>query len=112
MEIEDEFEELVEEKEERKEFVLLASAILRYLITDDEEMDTLIMCKGTRLNLVTTDKAVYEALGSVKPYDGFKLNKLVKLFEVCRIKWANEKKILTDERVQELRGAALKQAKE
>jgi hypothetical protein len=93
---------------EGKEFLLLPSAVLKYLIGADDEIDTLIMCKSSELKIKTTDKAIYEALGSIKPYDEFKLNKLVKLFEVAEVSAAKEKPILTDERVEELRSQALK----
>ncbi|MBW3011875.1 hypothetical protein KY311_01700 [Candidatus Woesearchaeota archaeon] len=97
-----------EETGERKEYILLPSAILKYLIGADDEIDTLIMCKSSELKIKTTDKAIYEALGSIKPYDDFKLNKLVKLFEVAEVAAAKEKPILTDGRVEELRTQALK----
>jgi len=99
-------EENIEEKE--KEYVLLPSAILRYLIGKDDEIETLVLCKSSEIRLVTSDKAIYEALGSVKPYDDFKLPKLVKLFEVTKVQAAKEKPILTDKRVEEIRNAALK----
>jgi hypothetical protein len=102
------FEDTEFEQKEEKEYVLLASAILRYLIGKDDEIETLIMCKGSELKIVTSDKALYEALGSIKPQDEFKLPKLVKLFEVTQIQTAKDKPILTDERVEELRKAALK----
>jgi hypothetical protein len=104
MEYEEEFEKPVEQKE----YVLLPSAIVRYLIGKDDEIETLILCKGSEVTLKTTDKAIYEALGSIKPCDDFKLPKLVKLFEVAKIQAAKEKPILTDERVEEIRNAALK----
>jgi len=93
---------------EEKEYILLPSAILKYLISNDEEIDTLIMCKSSEVKIKTSDKAIYEAMGSIKPYDDFKLNKLVKLFEVVSIEHAKDKPVLTDDRVEELRSAALK----
>ena len=93
---------------EEKEYILLPSAILKYLISNDEEIDTLIMCKSSEVKIKTSDKAIYEAMGSIKAYDDFKLNKLVKLFEVVSIEHAKDKPILTDGRVEELRTAALK----
>jgi len=98
----------IKEKEE-KEFILLPSAILKYLIGKDEEIDTLVLCKSSEVKLVTSDKAVYEALGSIKQYDDFKLPKLVKLFEVTKIQAAKQKPILTDKRVDEIRKMALKE---
>ena len=100
--------ELNEQNAEEKEYVLLPSAILKYLIGSDEEIDTLIMCKSAEVKIKTSDKAIYEAMGSIKPYDDFKLNKLVKLFEVVSIEHAKDKPILTEKRVEELRTSALK----
>ena len=97
--------------------LLTAEAILRYLITDDEKMDTCIMCKPVNLQLITTDHNLYEALGSIKEYDTFKLNKLTKLLEVADVvpyKQTNRmaKPILKDERVEEIRKRALAQDKQ
>ena len=94
--------------------LLKAEDILRYLIANDEKVDTHIMCKPNNIDLITTDYSLYEAMGSIKPYDEFKLNKLTKLLEVVDIttyRHANrkEKPILKDERVEELRKLALKQ---
>jgi hypothetical protein len=92
---------------------LKAEAILRYLISDDDKIDTLITCKTSDIDLVTTDLDVYEALGSIKGYDNFNFNKLKKLFEVTDVisykgLKKEEKPILKDERVEELRKLALK----
>lgn len=93
-----------------KKMMIKPEAILRYLISDDDRMDTLIMCQGEQLSLITTDYYVYEAMGSVKPYDEFKLNKLVKFFQVVEIQSCGRKKdILKEERVDELRKLALKE---
>lgn len=94
----------------KKKAFLAPEAILRYLVTDNDELETLIMCKSSEINLVTSDFALYEAMGSIKSYDDFKLNKLVKLFEVIELaKDKNPKKILKEERVEELRKLALKE---
>lgn len=92
---------------------LKAEAILKYLIGDDDKIDTLITCKTSDVDLVTTDLDIYEALGSIKEYDNFNFNKLKKLFEVTDIVSykslrKQEKPILKDERVEELRKLALK----
>jgi hypothetical protein len=107
-----EYQEESEQPESAKEYALLPSAILRYLIGKDDEIDTLIMCRSSEVKLVTSDKAIYEALGSVKEYDDFRLPKLVKLFEVAKIQSAKEKPILTDKRVEEIRASALKTKEE
>jgi hypothetical protein len=46
-------------------------------------------------------------LGSIKPYDNFKLNKLAKFFEAVSV-GSTQKNILTEKRVEELRELALK----
>ena len=84
-----------------------AEMILKYLIGNDNEVDTMISC-GANTELVTTDHALYEALGSVK--DDFNWRRLVKFLEVVQvISYKNvhkrEKPILTEKRVEELRKA-------
>ena len=90
-----------------------SEAILRYLIGEDDKIKTLIICESSEVEILTSDFEIYEALGSIKPYDSFKLNKLTKLFEVVKIVSYEEtmhkqKSILTDARVEELREKALK----
>ena len=92
--------------EQRKRVYIAPEVVLQYLITDTEALDTLIMCTSAEIVLYATDRDVYEALGSVKPYDQFKLNKLTKFFEVVEILRAH-KDILTEKRVEELRKLAL-----
>lgn len=93
----------------RKAF-LAPEAILRYLVTDNDELETLVLCRSSEIQLVTSDFALYEAMGSIKPYDNFKLNKLVKLFEVIELtKDKAQKNILKEERVDKLRKQALKE---
>lgn len=92
---------------------LTSEAILRYLIGEDDKIDTLIMCESSEVEILTSDFEIYEALGSIKPYDSFKLNKLTKLFETVKIisyedNTRKPKNILTDKRVEELRERALK----
>ncbi len=100
----------------RKSFIIAPDVLLRYLIADDEEIDTIIMCKSSEIELATSDLALYEALCSIKPRDNFRLNKLVKLVEVVDIvsqkkQLQKEKPIVKEERVEELRNKALKQDK-
>ena len=85
---------------------LTSEAILKYFIGISDQIDTLIMCKGTEVNIVTTDQNLYEALGSIMDHNRFKSSRLVKFFEVVSIEHA-PKKILTYERVEELRKMAL-----
>ena len=65
------------------------------------------MCKGSELALITTDFNLYEALGSLQQYDNFRSEKLVKFLEQVSIEHT-PKKLLTHERVDELRKNALK----
>jgi hypothetical protein len=92
--------------ENKQSFYLTSEAILRYLLGTSDQIDTLIMCKSSEVNIATTDQNLYEALGSLQEYDTFKHNKLVKFFESVSIEHA-PKKILTHERVDELRKIAL-----
>ncbi|MDP7324432.1 MAG: hypothetical protein QF632_06740, partial [Candidatus Woesearchaeota archaeon] len=92
------------------------NALLRYFIGDDDKLDTLIMCKSTEIQLVTSDQSLYEALGSIQDSDGFKIPKLVKLLEVIDVVsyvagTREQRKILKEERVKELRTFALKTIK-
>jgi len=94
----------------KKRAFLTSEAILRYLITRNDELETLVLCKSSEIELLTSDFALYEALGSIKENDGFKLNKLVKLFEVMKlVQDDNPKQVLKEERVKELRKIALKE---
>ncbi|MAG08516.1 hypothetical protein CMO89_03515 [Candidatus Woesearchaeota archaeon] len=98
----------------RKQTISLTSEnILKYLITEDDKINTLITCKGSEFNFITTDHAVYEALGSIKAYDPFKLNKLTKFFEVVKVVsfvnvFKKDKPILKEKRVEELRNKTIK----
>ncbi|MCK4521522.1 MAG: hypothetical protein KAU20_03030 [Nanoarchaeota archaeon] len=97
---------------QKQKYFIKAEKILKYIITDDDETDTLIMCKSSEIDLVTSDYDIYKALASVKPYDNFKLNKLAKFFEVAEIisykeKMRKEKPILKENDVEELRKLAL-----
>ncbi len=94
--------------EMKKKLFVSPETMLKFLITDDDQTDTLIMCQSSEVDLVTDSYTLYEALGSIKPYDKFKLNKLTKLLEV--IEFLPRKKdnhVLTHERVDELRTKAL-----
>ncbi len=96
----------------KQKMYLKAELILRYLIGNDDKLETMIICKSPDIDFVTSDQSIYEALGSIKPSDGFKLPKLVKLFEVVDIVsyksgTKQDRKILTDARVEELRKLVL-----
>jgi len=97
----------------KKKYFLTAEDILHYLIQDDEKFDTPIICKQEHIELYTTDLALHEAFGSIKPYDQLKPIKVAKFFEnvdVQSYKQAEnkEKPVLTHARVDEIRSSALK----
>ena len=96
------------EKRQKQSMFLSSEAILKYLLTDNEEIDTLIMCKSAEIDLITTDFNLHEAIGSIMKEDNFRLNKLAKLFETVKVvSYENvkhePKPILKDKRVEELR---------
>lgn len=98
--------------QQKQKYFIKANKILKYLITDDDETDTLITCKSSEIDLVTSDYDVYQALTSIKEYDDFNLNKLKKLFEVIEIvsyaqNMKKQKPILKDEDVKRLRKLVL-----
>ena len=100
-----------------REVGINAETILKFLIGNDDVIDTKIICKQPDINLVTTDKDVYEALASVKQYDNFNFNKLKKFFENVEVKsfrdiTGKEKGVVTFERVDEVRKTALRNVKE
>ena len=95
-----------------KSQVLNAESILSYFLGTDEEIDTLIKCKPSDVELVCLDQSLYEALGSIKDQDGFNFRKLVKFIEsVDIISFKNAvhraRHLLTEPRVEELRQRAL-----
>jgi len=97
---------------QKRTVYLDSQSLLKFFLGADDEVDTLIKCKGTEVDLITYDTDLYEALGSIKPYDNFQIQKLVKLFEVLDIlsyrkNFGKEKPILTHERVDELRTGVL-----
>ena|SRR3989344_4483701 len=102
----------MENQKTKQRFMLESHIILRYLVKDDDKIDTMVMCKKPDVELMAADFSVYEALASLKPNDNVKLNKLAKFFEVVDVvsyKYANkkEKPIMKHERVEELRKLAL-----
>jgi len=96
----------------RQQFILKAENILRYLVTEDEELNRLIIFKPSHIELVTDDLSLYEALGSLQEDDDFPKNKLTKLLEMVHVssfreRTKKEKPSLTEERVEGLRKIAL-----
>ena len=97
---------------QKKQVMLDSAAILKYLMGNDEKIETMIMCKNPNISLATTDNEVYNALGSLRPYESFKINRLTKFFENVEVKsfkeiTGNEKPILTFEKADALRQSAL-----
>ena len=73
----------------------------------------MIMCKDPSAVLMTTDNELYQAFGSLRNYDNVNRARIAKLFESVDVfsykaQKKTEKKILTHERVEELRRLALK----
>src|SRR3989338_1855440 len=100
----------------KRQYFLTAEAILKYLLGTSERISTMIMCKEPDTDLMTTDYELYQAFVSIKKYDGLAHAKVVKLFENVdvishRKENGEEKKILTHERVEELRKHALEDGK-
>ena len=89
-----------------KHLLLRAEQILKYLITGDDTLETLVFCGSSQVHLVITDQGLYEALGSIQAYDAFNKNKLTKLLETCQIR-SFQRKLLTPERVEQIRKFAL-----
>ncbi len=90
----------------RKKIYLRAEMIYKYLI-GDEDMETLVFCKPGKLDMLTTDQSLYEAIGSIKDKDSINYNKLVKFLEnvdVLSFRHALKKKrtVLRDDRVREI----------
>ena len=95
------------ENKTKNKMYLTAEMILKYLMGDDK-LHTIITTKNTEFELVTTDQSLYEALGSVENRNEINLNLLVKLLEVTTVMpfqemMKQERKILTNERVDDLR---------
>jgi hypothetical protein len=90
------------------EYFVDAGNILRYLIGNDDKLDTLIVCNPHRQRFVTTDEALYHALGSIKEYDAFRPTKLAKLFEMVSVRSVTKKQVLTDAMVEKIRAEALR----
>lgn len=100
----------------KKQIGLNSEAILRFLMGSDEKIETMVMCKDPNVDLVTNDNEIYNALGSLRPYDSFKLNRLTKFFENVDVRsfkdtTGSEKPILTFEKADALRQSALKSEK-
>ena len=98
--------------QQKQKFFVKASTILKYLITKDDETDTLITCKTSEISLMTSDFEVYQSLASITEADNFDLNRLKKFFEVVEISsyenyTKKQKPILKQEDVEKIRKEAL-----
>ncbi len=91
-----------------REAYLNASTILRYLVGDDDELDTMIMCNPANYWFVTLDQELYNALGSLQETDKLNQRKLIKLLEVVKIKPSPKRHILSPDFVEKIRKEALK----
>lgn len=103
-------------KVETKKVFLKAEAILKYFL-GNEEIETLVMCKPNNVTLFTYDQSLYEAIGSLKEEEKTQLAKLAKLLENVNVLSYQEtlkqqRKILRQERVDELRSAVNDQNKQ
>ena len=92
---------------------LNSATILRYLIADDEKVNDMIVLGVEGKDFMTTDKEIYEAIGSLANYDQFKPIKLAKLFEMVDVYPYRDlthqgKPVLTHEKVETIRNEALK----
>ena len=97
----------------RKKYFLSSGIILRYLIGNDDKIETMIICKDSDTDLITTNLALHEAFGSINQNDELKPGKTAKLFENVdvlsyRQMKGQNKPVLTHERMDELRELALK----
>ncbi len=97
----------MERNHARKQVYLRAEMIYKYLL-GDEDMETLVFCKPGKLDMITTDQSLYEAIGSVKDKEHINYSKLVKFLEnvdVLSFRHALKKKrtVLREERVREIK---------
>ena len=88
-------------------YFLKASDILKYLLGNDDKMDTLIMCKTSDSIIQTTDNELYRAFGSLRKCDEVERARITKFFESVQIT-SSPKRLLTHEEVEELRKESIK----
>jgi hypothetical protein len=97
---------------ELKKKYLPAHAILRFLMTDDEELNNIIIYEPSKYDLISTDQEIYEALSSIKDYNNMNMAKLKKFFEIVEINshkklMGEERTIIIEEKVESIRKKAL-----
>jgi hypothetical protein len=104
-----EFAEENSNQKQKQKLFLHAEAVYRFLLEKDENIDTLILCKNTMVDIITSDQALYEAIGSIEDKSKINFSKLVKLLEVVEIVSAKalgkQRNILIDDRVNQIRGS-------
>lgn len=93
---------------QKQRLYLNAETIYKFITSDDEKLDNLIICKPNDIELLTTDQSVYEALASIENKSKVNLNKLVKLIESAAIKHfpdvtGKTRTIISHERAEEIR---------
>ena len=84
--------------------------ILKYLLGNDEKLETLIICKPRDVHFQTTDNEVYRAFGSLKSYDEVQRPRITKFFESVQIS-SSCKKLLTHDEVEEMRKKAVRKTR-
>ncbi|MFC1801488.1 hypothetical protein ACFLZB_03410 [Nanoarchaeota archaeon] len=94
---------------QEQKMVLKAEAIYKYMIGISDKLDTLIMCKPENVCLVAYDQSLYEALGAIEEKGKINYHKMIKFLEVVDIhpfkEKVGERKILKDNRVEEIRNS-------
>ena len=94
---------------QEQRMMLKAEAIYKYLIGISDKLDTLVMCKPENISLMTYDQSLYEALGAIEDKSKISYPKLIKFLEVVDVhpfkEKVGERKILKDNRVEEIRNS-------
>lgn len=93
----------------RQRLFLPAHMILRYLITGEDRIDTLICCRSSTIELVTYDHELYKAVGSIRESDNLVKNKLTKVLEVVSVFPTGRKGVLTEDTIEKIRKKALEE---
>lgn len=82
--------------------------IFRYLMELSDELETLILCNPDQEQLIATDQALYEAVGSIPDPASMNQRKLIKLLEVVNLVPARARglrTVLTPKRVEDVRSS-------
>ena len=81
---------------------LSTSAMCKFLLETSEEIETLVLCKPSTIDLVTSDQEVYEAIGYANANGTLNPARLVKLIESVSIQPV-QRIILTDEKITQIK---------